>query len=201
MWSTHCLGVAIWRRLWLCEQLRYRVQVQRMVERAKFKPSELVGLPLSYWNNRQMEQQLRINRDHLSRLRLHSVVQARMICRRDARIDKLRKVTVALAEGKVPRLQLLARAWLARGASPQDILASLASAAAGLRKVQGFDDADMKLAQTLYTLAGEKGAQALHTALGLPSTRTLRRHRLQPTFKLSTCMAQLAPSIEHDMRP
>ncbi|KAI0804565.1 hypothetical protein BC629DRAFT_1713564 [Irpex lacteus] len=109
-----------------------------------------------------------------------------------SKLDDHRRLVMAVAENKIPRVQQLLRQGVKAGTSVSKIVAKLEDSLCGVYQARKYDSDDYDLSLLILRLGGRKLLYAMSQQIAVPSIRTLRRHS---TFtKLIPSLG--APSLE-----
>lgn len=105
---------------------------------------------------------------------------------------------MAVATMDIKRLQQLVRAALNRNVSIKKLLRIMQDAVDGLYSARGYGSDDVDLVAIIHSIGGSKLLYAMSHAAGLPSLRTLKRHR--QLVSLRPCIASIREKdIDHNL--
>lgn len=135
---------------------------------------------------------IRAKTGEIRALRLRKLNDAAKLTRKAVTIDHLKQFVMAVASGKVERVDRLVRTALAQGAGPQKIVSLMDQAARGVYHPKGYTEEDDLRGILLWRLGGARVAGIGQRALGLPSVSTLRRRTLIKPLVVSSGQPKIA---------
>lgn len=136
--------------------------------------------PFVYHGIDGLIQLLQRKNDQIDFYRLKGLNQARSLLRNARALENHKRFMIAIASGKVERVDRLIRIALNQNKGIQAILELLDEAASGVYKPKSYSEKEAMMSLVLLRLGGGRLASFGHKALGLPSRTTLGTRTIVP---------------------
>lgn len=161
-----------------CYELRKNTRLQGILTRLEEGVSEYS--PLAYHGFGGLHDLLRRKNARIEFYRLRGLNQARKLMGKATEISEYKRFTVALASGKVERIDRIIQVGLSQKKGIRGLMAMMEAAAVGVYHPRSWTEEEEMRAILLWRLGGKRSAEINHRARGDPSLTTLRSLSFAP---------------------
>ena len=180
-----------------CQQLVQNERLENILRRMEEGIHENTGF--AYHGFSSLQEMLRRKNQSIEFYRLRGLNQARKLLAKATALSDQKRLLMAVASGKVSRVDRLISIGLRQKKGPRGLLASYIAAAEGYYNPKSFTEEEDMKALLLWKLGGNRVAEINHRANNAPSISYLRTRSTVPQIVPSheqPTVAQIGVNVE-----